>query len=493
MEPKDSHLTGEAHKPQLISVERPQRSKRRPAQIGRRFQRKDAFVDLRFVALKKLGEKIMTDQKKKIELVASPAAVLGPDVEHDAQSVNATKLRDLDAFEEFFWLLEQSANVSHAVVVEVNGATTIEQWRNAMNAIQVRYPLLSASILKVPGKRPVFEKRHGVSMPLRIAPLRDSLVLEEEMEKELQNSFFDGSGPLTRATLFHARDRSVVMLATHHSSMDGKSHLLLVEDLLASVAGEDLGEPLAVQPGLGQLLGLPAPAQYVNKLEERSVATRDGSHAELPKVRVQRLQLGVEETDALLKRAKKEATTVHAALVAALTLAGKRHSREWNAGPVRCMSPIDMRRMLGIPDAAGMLISSHQAPILTPDGVSFWDIARTVREEMLPAQSADGARNLLRALSSIVAEEHNARDLYRSVLNGPWVHELMVTNYAGYRVRTQYGGLTIENLFTGSPSFIPDLQKVSVLTVDGRLGMTVVARDMFPTLLGDAREILTQL
>src|SRR6202161_4421428 len=126
----------------------------------------------------------MSDQQTKIEVVESPSAVFSQDVEHDAQFVNATKLRDLDAFEEFFWLLEQSANVSHAVVVEVNGATTIGQWKDAMDAIQVRYPLLSASILKVPGKRPLFAKRRGVSMPLRIAPLWDSLVLEEEMEKE---------------------------------------------------------------------------------------------------------------------------------------------------------------------------------------------------------------------------------------------------------------------------------------------------------------------
>jgi len=330
-------------------------------------------------------------------------------------------------------------------------------------------------------------------MPLRIAPLWDSLVVEEEMEKELHRSFGDGSGPLTRATLFHARDRSVVMFATHHSSMDGKSHLLLIQDLLASVAGEDLGEPLEVQPGLGQLLGLPAPAKYVKKLEGRSVTTEDGTRVGLPKVRVQRLQLGVEETAVLLERAKEEGTTVHAALVAALTLAGKRSSEVWNAGPVRCSSPIDMRRALGIPDAAGMLISTHQAPVQTPDGMSFWDIARTVREDMLPAQRADGARSLLGALSAMVAEEHNAQDLYRSVLKGPWVHELMVTNYAGYRVRTEYGGLEIENLFTGSPSFIPALQKVSVLTKNGRLGMTVVSRDEFPTLLGDAREILNRV
>jgi hypothetical protein len=99
-------------------------------------------------------------------------------------------------------------------------------------------------------------------MLLRIAPLTDSLALEEVMEKELQQSFGDGIGPLTRATLFHAPDRLVVMFATHHSSLDGKSHPLLVQDLLASLAGEDLGKPLEVRPGLGQLLGLPTPAQY---------------------------------------------------------------------------------------------------------------------------------------------------------------------------------------------------------------------------------------
>ena len=416
-------------------------------------------------------------------------SILVPNVEQ-AQFVNATIFRELDAFEEFFWLIEQSAPVFHAVVAEVNGATTMEQWKDALDAIQIRYPFLSASIRKSPGKRPFFEKERGASMPLRIEPLTDSLMLEEEMEKELQKSFGDGSGTLTRATLLHSPGRSVVMFATHHSSMDGKSHLLLIQDFLASVAGEDLGDPLTVQPGLGQLLGLPAPAEYVKKLEVRSIAPEDGTRVEIPKVHVHRLQLGVEETEVLLGRAKEEGTTVHAALVAALTLAGKRYSKEWNAGPVRCVSPIDMRRTLGIPDAAGLLISSHHGPVPTPDGASFWDIARTVRENMLPAQNAYRARQLLIELSSMVAEEHNAQDLYRSVLEGPFVHELMLTNYAGYQVRTEYGNLRIENLFTGSPSIIPALQKVSVLTVNGRLGMTLVARDVFPTLLEDAREIL---
>jgi hypothetical protein len=66
----------------------------------------------------------------------------------------------------------------------------------------------------------------------------------------------------------------------------------------------------------------------------------------------------------------------------------------------------------------------------------------------------------------------------------------MVTNYAGYRARSEYGDLRLEALFTGSSSVMPALQKVSVLTVNGRLGMTLVARDVFPTLLEDARDIL---
>jgi hypothetical protein len=95
-------------------------------------------------------------------------------------------------------------------------------------------------------------------------------------------------------------------------------------------------------------------------------------------------------------------------------------------------------------------------------------------------------------MSSMVADEHSAQDLYSSLLNGPLVHELLLTNYAAYQARTEYGGLKIENLFTGSPAMRGDVQKVSVLTVNGRLGMTLVSQEVFPTLLEDAREILTR-
>jgi hypothetical protein len=47
--------------------------------------------------------------------------------------------------------------------------------------------------------------------------------------------------------------------------------------------------------------------------------------------------------------------------------------------------------------------------------------------------------------------------------------------------------LQVNSVFTGS---IGPAQKVSVITVNGRLGMTLVNMNPFPTLLEDAREIL---
>ena len=119
------------------------------------------------------------------------------------------------------------------------------------------------------------------------------------------------------------------------------------------------------------------------------------------------------------------------ALVVALALAGKRYCEKWNVEPIRCMSPIDLRKALNIPGAAGLLIGAHSGSVPTREGAPFWSVARTVKEDMLATHGIDGARHLMSALSSMVAEEHSPNDLYSSVIDGPLVHELMVTNYAG--------------------------------------------------------------
>ncbi|MBV9877440.1 MAG: hypothetical protein JO025_22115 [Verrucomicrobia bacterium] len=65
-----------------------------------------------------------------------------------AKHVNPS-LRPLGTFEHFFWLLDQNRPVHFALAAQVQGATEIEQWRNALDLVQRRHPLLSPKELIV--------------------------------------------------------------------------------------------------------------------------------------------------------------------------------------------------------------------------------------------------------------------------------------------------------------------------------------------------------
>jgi hypothetical protein len=406
----------------------------------------------------------------------------------DLPSANAQKIRDLDSFEEMFWMIEQNLPIYHVLAAEVKGETEVAEWRSALARVQKRHPLLSASIRKDPGERPYFVRTHGIPVPLRIEPWSDELVLHEEMEKELNGSFGDSSGPLMRVTLFHGPERSAVLLAANHSPFDGKSSMLIFQDLLASLVGEPLGATLGV-PSLSSVFGRLAPEKYSNVLSGKVVALPDGLLPNLPPTQVKRLLLDEQETETLIKRAKEEGTTVTGALIAALALAGVRYSKEWQPSAVRCLSPIDVRDRLGAPNVPGLLISCRSHSVDAASDLPFWTKAKIARESLAPGLTKEGVLETLDKLKAAVAEEHTARAFLEGVRGTSFAHDLLLTNYAGYRVRTDDGTLRLTSLFTGSPSLG---QKVSVVTVNGRLGMTLVSRQPFPSLLEDAREILFQ-
>jgi hypothetical protein len=396
------------------------------------------------------------------------------------------KIRDLDSSEEVFWLFEQNVPIYYVLAVEVEGATNVDEWRAGLAAVQTRHPLLSASIRKQPGERPYFVRTQGIPVPLRIERWSETLVLHEEMEKELNGSFGDGSGPLMRVTLFHGPERSALLFAANHSAFDGKSGLLIVQDLLASMVGESLGATLGT-PSMSSVLGLQEPARYTKTLDGEVVAPEDGLLVGLPKIQVKRLLLDEQETATLIKRAKEEGTTVHSALIAALSLAGARYSKDWDATAVRCLSNCDVRNQFGIPEASGMLISFYLHRFDAASDQPFWDKARGAREVFSSGFTQQGIVDASNQLKEAVAEEKTARNFLAVFSTGSFAHDLLVTNYAGYKMRTEYGRLRVTSLFTGSAS--PG-QKVSVITVNGRLGMTLVSMQPFPTLLEDAREIL---
>src|SRR5258708_8793606 len=64
------------------------------------------------------------------------------------------------AFEELFCLFDQRFPTNGALAAQIAGHTTVQQWRDALDAVQQRHPLLSAAIdttfNRVPHLRHVF-------------------------------------------------------------------------------------------------------------------------------------------------------------------------------------------------------------------------------------------------------------------------------------------------------------------------------------------------
>jgi hypothetical protein len=60
------------------------------------------------------------------------------------QSVDV--VRPLGAVEEFFWLFDHSSPKHFCLIAEIDGRTTVSDWRVALDALQQRHPMLSVSI-----------------------------------------------------------------------------------------------------------------------------------------------------------------------------------------------------------------------------------------------------------------------------------------------------------------------------------------------------------
>jgi hypothetical protein len=100
--------------------------------------------------------------------------------------------------------------------MEIEGPTTIADWRMALDQIQHSQPLFSACIEPNAGGRPYFRHMDAVSIPMRI--LDGSLVQswESEMATEVVTPFDANRAPLLRTVLLYLPQRSIFIIAAHH-------------------------------------------------------------------------------------------------------------------------------------------------------------------------------------------------------------------------------------------------------------------------------------
>src|SRR5260370_19861993 len=78
------------------------------------------------------------------------------------------KPRLLGSDQMFWWLIDQNHPVHAALVAEVAGPTTVDQWRLALDQVQRSHPNLSGKITRAEDGNLWFHHVAGVLIPLRV-------------------------------------------------------------------------------------------------------------------------------------------------------------------------------------------------------------------------------------------------------------------------------------------------------------------------------------
>ncbi len=403
--------------------------------------------------------------------------------------------RSLGALEELFWLYDQVAPLHFVMAAEISGPTATSTWREALDAIQRRHPLLAVRIENEGNSTPVFRPAPDAPIPLRIVQNdSEAFAWQVEIGKELFLPFDPQGAPLVRAVLLHHDVKSILLLTAHHSIADGISLTHLFHDLLRIISGETL-DPLPLMPAQEELAGVVREAADTIRQ-----TPQDGSAAEnatgayqrnnFPPI-VQHLRLGSELTSALTTESRRHGTTVHGALCAAFVIAGKSISERWNSDSVRVMSPINIRRFIDPPSTCALSIAVALISVAPQGTAEFWELARLMKKEVSGLQSREPVAHVCAALTRQVSKGLNAESAWQFLIN-TLPSEGLVSNLGVWPFETRFGTLTLESLWgPGLLIGVDGRQILGVTTIGGSMCLLHTSYSPLPSLLTTIEKMLS--
>ncbi|MBS1696304.1 MAG: peptide synthetase [Actinobacteria bacterium] len=300
-----------------------------------------------------------------------------------------TPVRPIGAFERVFYRFAERNPTHFSVVAEFDETLAEPHVRTALGAVQRRHPLLRVRIADDRETGPAFH------LPAPVIPVGLTTYVRAGADwrplaaAELARPFDRSVAPLVRALLLTGVAGSAVILTFDHTVADGISAIRVLDDLVVVLNGGHL-TPLPVPPSqedmIDRLLPRPLPTSGDAPDGRMSAPTTvrpfDGTP---PDVVVQ--ELDAEATIGLARRCRAEATTVHGAMVTAVSWA---RSAERGDRFVRVLSPIDVRALLGADGDCAVYLTAGTTGLDPADGGGFWDQARSVTAQLTPARTPAG-------------------------------------------------------------------------------------------------------
>jgi hypothetical protein len=305
---------------------------------------------------------------------------------------------------------------------------------------------------------------------------------QQEIAEEINAPFTPDQSPLFRAVLLYQEKRSIFILSSHHAVCDGVSRIFLLRDILLSLSGHGL-ETLPLMPSRETLFGA-----------KQRTSTEPG----LPALVAQRpampyvdgIKFTPEQTTALQDHSRLKGVTIHAAISAALTIAGRSLDESWRNRPLRIMSPAGVRDILGLEDQCMVSLAGGEISIPPEDSMTFWDLARFAKDGLAAVKSLESISMLIDQQSKVVSTNlavEQADQLKRNVFNA----QVMFTNLGSLPFDSTFGTLQLEDLW--APCALRGIdreQTLGAVTVNGSLHLTHTSPEPIPGLLKGIEEVL---
>ena len=397
-------------------------------------------------------------------------------------------VRPLGPLEQWFHTLNSRHPNHFCTVAELAGDITPALCKQALGAVQARHPLLNVAIARDEAGEFAYQRGEG-SIPLRIVN-SSRTTWEKEVADEMTQPFDINIAPLIRAVLLTAaQQQPVLILTAAHVVGDGMSLIFVVRDMVQTMCGQQL-LPLDVPSSAEELhkAYLASSAQQpavsiVKRIKpEPEEATTTAAAAPRPATpwrpfptrstppTIHSVRLSSYQTSSVAAACRQHGVTVHAALTAAVVLAGRQLSARWRELPVRVFSPANLRARLRAGDGVHNCVSGGATQLAPPAAASLWTVARQARHDLAPFLTHDGHFTINSMIGSVVADASGAVSGtslhmgYEFILTNPGRVELDLPASSDATITALHGPCVVLGF--------EEEQAVAALTFDGRLSLT---------------------
>jgi hypothetical protein len=407
-------------------------------------------------------------------------------------------VRCLGAFERMYYRFEQQSTMHFCVVAELAGELDPAVLEAALSVVQERHPLLNVYVEDHPQAGLGFYRPASVPpIPVTVHDAEGGRSWCDVVTEELTRPFDTSRAPMIRVVLLRAGPRTpaAIVLTVDHVIVDGLSAGYILRDLFSALNGHQL-EALPVPPSQEELFArlrdaqpAAAPASNGQPLPEQSdwlatlcsVRPFDGAVPHLSAIAFDEVL-----TRRLVARARAERTTVHSALVSAMSRVIIESGRNEF---VRMLTPCDFRSHIGVDDDVCLYFTALRTAFTRGQLTDLWDMARMVGDQFAVARSVPALLAASAATEQFIPVDANTQDA-QDFLVGGLSFEAFASNL---RVLDMGPQQAVRPVAIWGPAILVQIQgelASGICTFNGQLRIVSASHDPLPGYLDRVRGVL---